>query len=227
MPTSASSARARSRSSRSRPEKRNALSLEMMRELERRLRDLGATRRARRRPARRGARRSAPATICASCVDRDVDAYRTIFDACVDLMARIVAIPQPVIAEVARVATAAGLPARRRLRSGGRLDRGDVCDAGRSHRALLQHADGRADARDRTQACDGDAADRRSDRRANGAGLGPGQPRRCRPSACTPRRSRSRGRSRRRAAPSWGSARRHFTHRSISITARRTRTRKT
>ena len=32
----------------------------------------------------------------------------SIFDACVDLMARIVAIPQPVIAEVAKVATAAG-----------------------------------------------------------------------------------------------------------------------
>jgi enoyl-CoA hydratase/carnithine racemase len=41
-------------------------------------------------------------------VDRDVDAYRTIFDACVALMERIAAIPQPVIAEVAGVATAAG-----------------------------------------------------------------------------------------------------------------------
>ena len=54
------------------------------------------------------------------------------------------------------------LSARRRLRSRGRLDRSDVRDAGRAHRSLLQHADGGADARDRAQARDGDAAHRRS-----------------------------------------------------------------
>jgi enoyl-CoA hydratase/carnithine racemase len=41
-------------------------------------------------------------------VDRDAQDYRTIFEACVTLMARIAAVPQPVIAEVAKVATAAG-----------------------------------------------------------------------------------------------------------------------
>ncbi|MBV9333635.1 MAG: enoyl-CoA hydratase/isomerase family protein, partial [Candidatus Eremiobacteraeota bacterium] len=39
---------------------------------------------------------------------RDVDSYREIFDACVELMTRIQTVPQPVIAEVANVATAAG-----------------------------------------------------------------------------------------------------------------------
>ena len=77
-------------------------------------------------------------------------------------MARIVAIPQPVIAEVAQRRDRRGLPARRRLRSRGRLDGSDVRDAGRSHRALLQHADGGAHARDRAQARDGDAAHRRN-----------------------------------------------------------------
>jgi enoyl-CoA hydratase/carnithine racemase len=41
-------------------------------------------------------------------IDRNAEAYREIFDACVVLMERIASIPQPVIAEVERVATAAG-----------------------------------------------------------------------------------------------------------------------
>ena len=35
-----------------------------------------------------------------TALDRDVETYRSIFDACVNLMARIASIPQPVIAEV-------------------------------------------------------------------------------------------------------------------------------
>ena len=91
-----------------RPEKRNALSLAMMRELD------GALAAVAQDPDVRAVvlRGEGPA-FCAGhdlreLVDRDVDAYRIIFDACVDLMTRIAAIPQPVIAEVAKVATAAG-----------------------------------------------------------------------------------------------------------------------
>ena len=91
-----------------RPEKRNALSLAMMRELD------GALAAVAQDPGVRAVvlRGEGPA-FCAGhdlreLVDRDVDAYRIIFDACVDLMTRIAAIPQPVIAEVAKVATAAG-----------------------------------------------------------------------------------------------------------------------
>jgi enoyl-CoA hydratase/carnithine racemase len=91
-----------------RPQKRNALSLQMMRELDAAFAEL----------AREGdagviiLRGEGPA-FCAGhdlreLVDRDADAYREIFDACVDLMTRIATIPQPVIAEVAKVATAAG-----------------------------------------------------------------------------------------------------------------------
>ena len=91
-----------------RPEKRNALSLQMMRELEAALAMLAQD-----SGVRAIVLRGDGPAFCAGhdlreLVDRDLDAYRIVFDACVDLMARIAAIPQPVIAEVAKVATAAG-----------------------------------------------------------------------------------------------------------------------
>ena len=47
--------------------------------------------------------------------------YEELFSTCVRLMTRVHELPQPVIAKVHGVATAAGLPARRRVRSRGRL----------------------------------------------------------------------------------------------------------
>ncbi|MBV8498193.1 MAG: enoyl-CoA hydratase [Candidatus Eremiobacteraeota bacterium] len=91
-----------------RPEKRNALSLQMMRELDAALAEIGGDANVRAVILRgEGAAFSAGHDL-RELVDRDVEAYRTIFEACVALMARIVATPQPVIAEVAKVATAAG-----------------------------------------------------------------------------------------------------------------------
>lgn len=91
-----------------RPEKRNALSLQMMRELADALTEVGRDPQLRAVILRgEGAAFSAGHDL-RELVDRDIDAYRTIFEACVALMARIVATPQPVIAEVAKVATAAG-----------------------------------------------------------------------------------------------------------------------
>jgi enoyl-CoA hydratase/carnithine racemase len=91
-----------------RTERRNALSVEMMRELERSLRALGQDESVRAIVIRgEGAAFSAGHDL-RELADRDVDAYRAVFDACVDLMERISSIPQPVIAEVATVATAAG-----------------------------------------------------------------------------------------------------------------------
>ena len=91
-----------------RPEKRNALSLELMRELIAAFRDSGAD-------------RSVPAVILrgegpAFSAGHDLNELRCsdaaalgeIFDVCVDLMETIQSIPQPVIAEVGAVATAAG-----------------------------------------------------------------------------------------------------------------------
>ncbi|MBV8344861.1 MAG: enoyl-CoA hydratase/isomerase family protein, partial [Candidatus Eremiobacteraeota bacterium] len=91
-----------------RPEKRNALSLQMMRELDAALAEIGGDANVRAVILRgEGAAFSAGHDL-RELVDRDVEAYRTIFEACVALMARIVATPQPVIAEAAKVATAAG-----------------------------------------------------------------------------------------------------------------------
>ncbi len=91
-----------------RPEKRNALSLQMMRELERALASLSKE-----QDVRAVILRGEGPAFCAGhdlreLRDRDAGAYAMIFDACVELMARIVETPQPVIAEVAHVATAAG-----------------------------------------------------------------------------------------------------------------------
>jgi enoyl-CoA hydratase/carnithine racemase len=91
-----------------RPEKRNALALPTMRALDEALAALG------REPQVRAIilRAEGPAFSAGhdlrELVGRDVDAYRAVFDACVDLMTRIATVPAPVIAEIAAVATAAG-----------------------------------------------------------------------------------------------------------------------
>jgi enoyl-CoA hydratase/carnithine racemase len=91
-----------------RPEKRNALSLALMGELIAALRDIGG-------------RRDVAVVILAGngpafsaghdlreMTGRSLEEYRTIFDRCCELMELIQAIPQPVIAMVRGIATAAG-----------------------------------------------------------------------------------------------------------------------
>ncbi len=91
-----------------REEKRNALSLEVMRELTAAFLELGAQS-ANRVVVLRGL---GPAFSAGhdlrEMLGRDVIEYRATFDACVELMETIQKIPQPVIAEVAGIATAAG-----------------------------------------------------------------------------------------------------------------------
>jgi enoyl-CoA hydratase/carnithine racemase len=91
-----------------RPEKRNALSLAMMRELDAALAQLAQDRAIRVIILRGEGRAFSAGHDLRELLDRDAQTYRTIFDACVGLMARMVAIPQPIIAEVGHVATAAG-----------------------------------------------------------------------------------------------------------------------
>jgi enoyl-CoA hydratase/carnithine racemase len=91
-----------------RPEKRNALSLAVMRELIGVLTTIGDD-----RAVRAVVLRGEGPAFCAGhdlreLLDRDAEAYREIFDVCVELMTKIQTIPQPVIAEVVGVATAAG-----------------------------------------------------------------------------------------------------------------------
>jgi len=92
----------------SRPEKRNALSLDMMRELDAALASLTGDEAIRVAILRSEGPAFSAGHDLRELVDRDVDAYREVFDACVQLMTRVQSIPQPVIAEVAGVATAAG-----------------------------------------------------------------------------------------------------------------------
>ena len=91
-----------------RPEKRNALSLNMMRELDGALAAAGKDAAVRAIVLRGEGPAFSAGHDLHELLDRDVETYRVIFDACVALMARIAGIPQPVIAEVEKVATAAG-----------------------------------------------------------------------------------------------------------------------
>jgi enoyl-CoA hydratase/carnithine racemase len=89
-------------------EKRNALSLAMMGDLERALAALSEDVAVRAVIIRGEGPAFSAGHDLRELVERDTGAYREIFEACVALMERIVAVPQPVIAEVAAVATAAG-----------------------------------------------------------------------------------------------------------------------
>jgi enoyl-CoA hydratase/carnithine racemase len=91
-----------------RPEKRNALSLNMMRELDDALASAGKDAAVRAIVLRGDGPAFSAGHDLRELLDRDRETYRVIFDACADLMARIAEIPQPVIAEVEKVATAAG-----------------------------------------------------------------------------------------------------------------------
>jgi enoyl-CoA hydratase/carnithine racemase len=91
-----------------RPEKRNALSLELMLELIAALGEIGRS-----AEARAVILAAAGKVFCSGhdlgqMTGRDITEYRRIFDVCSELMMKIQAIPQPVIAEVQGVATAAG-----------------------------------------------------------------------------------------------------------------------
>jgi enoyl-CoA hydratase/carnithine racemase len=91
-----------------RPQRRNALSLELMLELIDCLDGLGRDR------ATRAVILAAAGKVFCSGHDlsemtgRDINEYRRLFDVCTDLMTKIQSIPQPVIAEVQGIATAAG-----------------------------------------------------------------------------------------------------------------------
>lgn len=91
-----------------RPEKRNALSLDVMRELIAAFDALGADRSVKAVILRGTGPAFSAGHDLREMLDRGVDDYRATFDTCVRLMETIQSIPQPVIAEVAGIATAAG-----------------------------------------------------------------------------------------------------------------------
>jgi len=91
-----------------RPERRNALSLALMEELNTCLRSIGRSKEV------RAVILGSAGTVFSSGHDLNeiqggsISDYRRLFDACVELMTTIQSIPQPVIAEVQGMATAAG-----------------------------------------------------------------------------------------------------------------------
>ncbi len=91
-----------------RPQRRNALSLELMLELTRCLEEIGRSHEARAVILAAAGKVFCSGHDLSEMTGRDINEYRRIFDVCTDLMMKIQAIPQPVIAEVQGVATAAG-----------------------------------------------------------------------------------------------------------------------
>jgi enoyl-CoA hydratase/carnithine racemase len=91
-----------------RAEKRNALSLEAMRELTAAFEAIGADRSMKVVILRGLGPAFSAGHDLREMLERSVEEYRTVFDACVRLMETIQSIPQPVIAEIAGIATAAG-----------------------------------------------------------------------------------------------------------------------
>lgn len=91
-----------------RPEKRNALSLGVMRELLAALEEIGAATQARVVVLRALGPAFSAGHDIREMLRRDVAEYRETFDVCSQLMSKLQSIPQPVIAEVAGIATAAG-----------------------------------------------------------------------------------------------------------------------
>lgn len=91
-----------------RPQRRNALSLDLMLEMIDCLAAIG-----RNADVRAVILAAAGKVFCSGhdlseMTGRDINAYRRIFDVCAEMMTKVQAIPQPVIAEVQGIATAAG-----------------------------------------------------------------------------------------------------------------------
>jgi enoyl-CoA hydratase/carnithine racemase len=91
-----------------RPQRRNALSLSLMQELIDCLKEIGASRQIRAVILAATGKVFSSGHDLSEMVGRDINEYRLLFDVCTELMTRIQSIPQPVIAEVQGIATAAG-----------------------------------------------------------------------------------------------------------------------
>jgi enoyl-CoA hydratase/carnithine racemase len=91
-----------------RPEKRNALSLECMRELIEVFDNIGRTREIRAVILAAAGKAFSSGHDLGEMTGRTVAQYREVFQVCTELMQTIQSIPQPVIAQVQGIATAAG-----------------------------------------------------------------------------------------------------------------------
>jgi enoyl-CoA hydratase/carnithine racemase len=91
-----------------RPDRRNALSLDLMLELIDCLDEIGSTTNIRAVVLAAAGKVFSSGHDLSEMVGRTINDYRRIFDVCTELMTKIQSIPQPVIAQVQGIATAAG-----------------------------------------------------------------------------------------------------------------------
>src|SRR5579864_4387143 len=91
-----------------RPQRRNALSLALMHELIDCLSEIGGRRDLRAVILAAAGNVFSSGHDLSEMVGRDINEYRSLFDVCTELMSKLQSIPQPVIAEVHGIATAAG-----------------------------------------------------------------------------------------------------------------------
>src|SRR4051794_28184380 len=91
-----------------RPQRRNALSLALMKEMIACLNEIGSNRQIRAVILAAAGKVFSSGHDLSEMVGRDINEYRRLFDVCSELMMRLQSIPQPVIAEVQGIATAAG-----------------------------------------------------------------------------------------------------------------------
>jgi enoyl-CoA hydratase/carnithine racemase len=91
-----------------RPQRRNALSLELMQEVIDCLNQIAKDRSWRVVLLKAAGKVFSSGHDLSEMVGRDINEYREVFDVCTEMMARVQSIPQPVIAVVQGIATAAG-----------------------------------------------------------------------------------------------------------------------
>ena len=164
-----------------RPAARNALSLALMGELRRALDEAAAD-----RECRVVVIAGAGPAFCAGHDLRELrsdpsrEAYERIFAECSALMQQIVALPKPVIAEVHGIATAAGCQLVATCDLAVAAEDARFATPGVNIGLFCSTPMVALDPRRRAQAGDGNAADRRADRRRDGEGDRAGQPGRAR-----------------------------------------------
>ena len=146
-----------------RPKRRNALSMDLMRNLIAALRDISSNKEIKVvTVAGEGPVFSAGHDLN-EMVGQNINDYREIFDVCTDLMTSIQKIPQPVIAQVGGIATAAGCQLVASCDLAVASENARFATPGRDDRPVLQHSDGSAHSGHRPQALFGNAAYRQTD----------------------------------------------------------------
>ena len=155
-----------------RPEKRNALSLALMEELIAALEEVGADPEARAIVIEGAGPAFSAGHDLGEMVGRDADFYEQLFDVCTVMMETIHRLPQPVIAKVHGIATAAGCQLVAACDLAVAADGNALRDARRQDRPVLLDADGAALPRGGAQARARAAAHRasRSTRRPRATG---------------------------------------------------------